>query len=91
MEAAPGRVFAKIGAEGVYCAAVEELGLGIAIKCDDGAGRAAEVVVAEILAQLLAKDGSVSEKLGKLARPELHNWKDVSVGRLQPTEALRIL
>ena len=38
MQAAPGRIFVKTGAEGVYCAAVPELGLGIALKCDDGAG-----------------------------------------------------
>ena len=37
MQAAPGRIFVKSGAEGVYCAAVPELGLGIALKCDDGA------------------------------------------------------
>ena len=51
MEAAPGRIFVKIGAEGVYCAAVPELGLGIALKCDDGAGRAAEVIVAAVLCE----------------------------------------
>ena len=32
MEAAPGRIFVKTGAEGVYCAAVPELGLGIALQ-----------------------------------------------------------
>lgn len=90
MEAAPGRIFAKIGAEGVYCAAIEELGLGIAIKCDDGASRAAEVIVAEVLSQLLAQDGYVSGKLGMLGRPELHNWKGTLVGRLQPAEGWRI-
>ena len=37
------RVFVKTGAEGVFCAALPEQGLGIAVKCDDGAGRAAEV------------------------------------------------
>ena len=36
------RVFVKTGAEGVYCGALPEQGLGIAIKCDDGAGRAAQ-------------------------------------------------
>lgn len=90
MEAAPGRIFAKIGAEGVYCAAIEDLGLGIAIKCDDGASRAAEVIVAEVLSQLLAGDASVSGKLGKLARPELRNWNGMLVGRLQPAAGWRI-
>jgi len=88
MKAAPGRIFVKTGAEGVFCAAVEELGLGIAIKCDDGAGRAAEVVVAEVLSLLLGKDEELSAKLARLARPDLHNWNGILVGRLQPTGAL---
>jgi L-asparaginase II len=44
------RVFCKVGAEGVYCAALPELGLGVAIKMDDGnTARAAEVVMAAVL------------------------------------------
>jgi L-asparaginase II len=31
------RVFTKTGAEGVFCAALPELGLGLAVKADDGA------------------------------------------------------
>ncbi|RVD46769.1 asparaginase, partial [Mesorhizobium sp. M8A.F.Ca.ET.023.02.2.1] len=46
MEAAPGRIFAKGGAEGVHCAALPELGLGIAVKCVDGAGRAGDAIAA---------------------------------------------
>ena len=37
IEETDGRVVAKIGAEGVHCAAVPELGIGIAVKVDDGA------------------------------------------------------
>src|SRR5690606_6763119 len=54
MKAAPGRIFVKMGAEGVYCAAIPELGLGIALKCDDGAVRAAESMIAGVLARLMA-------------------------------------
>ncbi len=36
MERLGARVFCKVGAEGVYCAALPELGLGVAIKMDDG-------------------------------------------------------
>ena len=49
------RVFVKTGAEGVYCGALPEQGLGIAIKCDDGAGRAAEIVMAAVIARFLAE------------------------------------
>ena len=38
LEETDGRVVAKIGAEGVHCAAVPELGIGIAVKVDDGPG-----------------------------------------------------
>ena len=53
MKATPGRIFVKGGAEGVHCAAIPELGLGIALKCDDGQGRASEVAVAAVLTRLL--------------------------------------
>jgi len=36
-----GRVLVKGGAEGVLCGALPEAGIGVAIKCDDGAARAA--------------------------------------------------
>ena len=41
--------FTKSGAEGVFCAALPELGLGLAVKADDGAGRAAQAVIAALL------------------------------------------
>ena len=34
-----GRIVAKVGAEGVYCAAIPELGIGLALKVEDGAVR----------------------------------------------------
>lgn len=38
-----GNVFAKVGADGVYCGALPQLGLGIALKCHDGSIPAAEI------------------------------------------------
>jgi len=52
LSAAPGRLLVKVGAEGVYCAALPERGLGIALKVGSGDGRAAQVALAEILRQL---------------------------------------
>lgn len=40
IEATQGRLIAKVGAEGVYCATVPSLDLGIALKVEDGATRA---------------------------------------------------
>ncbi len=40
-----GRALVKVGAEGVYCAALPELGLGLALKAQDGSKRAAETAL----------------------------------------------
>jgi len=88
MEAGRGRIFTKTGAEGVFCAAIPELGLGIALKCDDGATRAAEVMVAETLAGLLPEDDPLRSRLAEMARPPLKNWRGIEVGGLRPAAAL---
>ena len=41
----------KTGAEGVFCAALPDKKLGIALKMDDGAGRAASIVMGRLLQQ----------------------------------------
>jgi L-asparaginase II len=79
------RLFVKTGAEGVFCAALPEQGLGIAVKCDDGASRAAEVMLAATLAQLLP-DGRAT--LEPFVRPTLRNWNGIVIGALRPTDAL---
>ncbi len=88
MKAAPGRIFVKTGAEGVYCAALPELGLGIALKCDDGAGRAAEAMIAAVSARLLAGEEALVAELARLANPVLKNWNGIEVAGLRPTAAL---
>lgn len=88
MEAAPGRIFAKGGAEGVHCAALPELGLGIAIKCDDGAARAGEAICAAVLAKLLHADDAVAAKLRELANTPIESRIGAKVGSLRPTAAL---
>ncbi|RWM05286.1 MAG: asparaginase [Mesorhizobium sp.] len=88
MQAAPGRIFVKTGAEGVYCAAIPELGLGIALKCDDGAGRASEVMIAAVLAKLLRSDEALAAKLTEIAHPPVESRIGAKVGSLRPTAAL---
>ncbi|MBE0692266.1 MAG: asparaginase [Aquamicrobium sp.] len=84
MRAAGGRVMVKIGAEGVYCGAIPELGLGIALKCDDGAARAAEVMIAAVVARLLPSEDALSAMIGDMARPVMANWNGIAVGALRP-------
>ena len=79
------RMFVKTGAEGVYCAALPEQGLGIAVKCDDGAGRAAEVIMAAMLERFLPDDAAALEPF---VRPALRNWNGNTVGAIRPADAL---
>jgi L-asparaginase II len=78
----------KTGAEGVYCGALPERGLGIAIKCDDGAGRAAEAVMAAVIARFLPLDAAERASLARFVAPTLRNWNGIEVGALKVTEAL---
>lgn len=88
MGLAPGRIFVKTGAEAVYCAAVPELGFGIALKCDDGTERGSEAMVAAVLARLLAHDKDLAAKLTALSHPAVKTRKGVDVGVIRPTVAL---
>lgn len=85
MEVGQGRLFAKTGAEGVYCGAIPELGLGIALKCDDGAGRAAEVMMAATMQQLLSADDPLHVELANLVTCEVNNRNGWKVGQLSAT------
>src|SRR4029079_15450250 len=80
------RVFVKTGAEGVYGAALPEQGLGIAVKCDDGAGRAAEVMMAALLARFLPDADAA--KIEPFVRPVLRNWRGIEIGTIWPAPAL---
>ena len=73
-------LFVKMGAEGVHVAALPEQGLGIAVKCADGAARAAEVAVAALLERHLPP----APELAARVRPPLRNWAGTVVGALQP-------
>jgi L-asparaginase II len=88
MERLRERAFVKGGAEGVFCCALPEQGLGIALKCDDGAGRAAEAMMAALIIRLMPLNSEERATLERFARPAISNWNGIAVGRLRPTETL---
>jgi L-asparaginase II len=88
MQALGARAFLKTGAEGAYCAALPELGLGIALKCDDGATRAAEVMMAAVLMRLLTLSESEMAAVAPLRDQRLTNWNGIHVGDVRPAGAL---
>jgi L-asparaginase II len=88
MQGLGARAFVKTGAEGMFCGALPEQGLGFAIKCDDGAGRAAEVVAAGLVERFGKWSGSEQILLERFIRPTLRNWNGIVVGGLRPGAAL---
>src|SRR5207247_8350552 len=52
MRAHPGRVVAKVGAEGVYSASLTRESLGVTLKVDDGHSAASALPLASVLAEL---------------------------------------
>jgi len=86
MKLAPGRIFVKTGAEGVFCGGLPELGFGFALKCDDGATRASEAMVASLLSKLLDFDPELSGRLDRFASRKLHNWNGIETGEIRAAE-----
>ncbi len=77
------RALVKIGAEGVYAAALPDLGLGLAVKCDDGAGRAATAVLGRLLRRLEVLDGAASARLGEVLTPPIRTRTGEQVGAVR--------
>jgi L-asparaginase II len=77
------RAFVKTGAEGVHCAALPEIGLGVAIKCDDGAGRAAEALMAAVIRRFLPLSDAERAGFDPLCDRVQKNWNGIEVGRIR--------
>ncbi len=88
MEQFGARVLVKTGAEGVFCGALPAQGLGIAVKCDDGGGRAAEVMMAAVIVRLMPIGCADRAALDRFVHPVLRNWNGIEVGRLRATQML---
>jgi L-asparaginase II len=84
------RVYCKVGAEGMYCAALPHRGLGLAVKMDDGNGaRACEVVMASLIQALVSLDEEEQAFMRGMRELTLRNWNGIEVGLLRPAEGLR--
>jgi L-asparaginase II len=88
MQALPGRVLAKTGAEGGFALALAREGLGVALKIEDGASRALGPAVIEGLHQLGLLTPEAKETLAPLWRPALLNHRKQRVGEVRPVLAL---
>lgn len=80
----------KGGAEGVYAAAFPGLGLGLALKIDDGAARAAECAAAHILQGLGCFGAAEEQRLKAFLHPVIKTDAGRDAGTIRPTAALAL-
>jgi L-asparaginase II len=75
----------KTGAEGVFCAALPEYGLGVALKCDDGATRASEIMMSALLRHVGVLTPEMERQLAARILTPLENRNGIHVGDVRPT------
>jgi L-asparaginase II len=89
MQALPGKIFAKSGAEGGYGLALTEGGLGVAFKIEDGSQRALNPTVVAILDQMGVLTPAAKEALAAFREPPILNHRKEEVGRIGPAFTLQ--
>lgn len=95
MGSVPGRLLAKIGADGIYSAGLVQSGIGIALKVEDGDMRVAPAALLAVLAAVTRRwepDLEAPLAVAALARhaaPEVINTRGQLVGQARPAGQLR--
>ena len=83
IEETGGRAISKVGAEGVHSITVPGMGLGIAVKVEDGAPRAQAVAVIRALQLLGVLEETLSPRLAELAMRPIRNTRGEIVGEVR--------
>ncbi|WP_027307946.1 asparaginase [Caloramator sp. ALD01] len=83
IKAAGGKLIGKLGAEAVYCIGIKDLGIGIAVKIEDGNYRALYPAVMKILEDLKILNYNEINRLLNFKNPPNLNNKGVKVGELR--------
>lgn len=97
MSAGGGEIIAKVGAEGVYGAALPSLGLGIALKVEDGDRDCVGIALLAVLRQLLDRlEPALGTRLdapdvARHAELTIVNTRGAATGGLSPRGALRFV
>jgi L-asparaginase II len=82
IEETGGAVLAKTGSEGVHAVAVPELGLGIAVKVEDGAQRAQYAATLRLLQVFGALDEQLTPRLDEYMRRPIRTSRGEQVGEV---------
>lgn len=83
MQVTEGKVVAKDGAEGVFCAAVPSKGLGIACKIQDGSARGLGPVIIEALEQMGVLTEAEKKALANHSRTTIKNYRGENIGEIR--------
>lgn len=86
IRATSGRAIVKGGAEGVFAAAFPELGLGAALKAEDGTPRASTAAMAFLLTRLDVLSDRESAALADLLETPITNRAGRVVGQIRATD-----
>ncbi len=84
-----GRIVSKAGAEGVQCIGDMKAGLGIAIKAEDGNGRAVVVAMMEVFRQLCIGNEEIYKELSNYVETPIKNMKNEVIGMVKPSFTLK--
>jgi L-asparaginase II len=79
----------KTGAEGVFCASLPDYRLGVALKCDDGTKRAAEVMMSAVLRHIGVLTRDMEAKLADWITVPVTNRNGAQVGDIRATGAFK--
>ncbi len=83
IEETEGRVISKVGAEGVHTITVPGMGLGIAIKVEDGALRAQHIAVLRALRMMGVLGEELSPRLAEWGFKQIRNTRGEIVGEIR--------
>ena len=84
IEAAAGKAFVKLGAEGTYIGGIPASGLGFAIKVEDGGRRAVEVALVKVLEELGVLTETAVTAISHHGNPIVYNTRGEAVGEIRP-------
>ncbi|MEG1151538.1 MAG: asparaginase [Oscillospiraceae bacterium] len=89
MQKYPGRIAVKVGANGYFVASIPEMGVGVALKVDDGKGQSSDIVLLETLYQIGFIPQEDLEFFSEKHRPVVYNHKKELAGRSEACFTLR--
>lgn len=78
-----GRIFPKVGGEAIYGIGLVDRDRGLAVKIDDGGGRALHAMIVDLLRRFEFASASELQALEKWEEKRLRNWAGIEVGRTQ--------